>query len=311
MLAVERSRSWASGSRTAGSATEAMSKVRVLNGRIGAAIVDIGLPDRRGDALRRRAARDVSRACRSWSRAAIRRPACARASATIATLGSSASPMMAKAWRPRWVRSGSPRRGRPERAQQAERTEAMNPILWQPSAGTAAATQIAELARARGFAGKDAIRRLRQWSVDHPADFWQAVWELGGIKASRPADAVLLDGDRMPGARWFEGARLNFAENLLRRDDASPALIFAGEDGRRRELSWAGLQTRGARASPPRSRRTASASATGSRAICRTSPRRSSRCSRPRRWARSGRPPRPISASKACSTASARSSPRC
>ena len=46
----------------------------------------------------------------------------------------------------------------------------------------------------------------------------------------------------MPGARWFEGARLNFAENLLRRDDSHPALIFAGEDGRRRELSWAELQ---------------------------------------------------------------------
>ena len=54
---------------------------------------------------------------------------------------------------------------------------------------------------------------------------------------------MLTGGDKMPGARWFEGARLNFAENLLRRDDASPALIFAGEDGRRRELSWAGLQT--------------------------------------------------------------------
>jgi acetoacetyl-CoA synthetase len=118
----------------------------------------------------------------------------------------------------------------------------MNRILWQPWPEAAAATQIATLARAKGFAGADAIEHLRQWSVEQPADFWQAVWELGGVKASRPADRVLVDGDKMPGARWFEGAQLNFAENLLRRDDASPALIFTGEDGRRRELSWAGLQ---------------------------------------------------------------------
>ncbi len=119
----------------------------------------------------------------------------------------------------------------------------MNRSLWQPTADAAAATQIAGLARARGFAGADAIELLRRWSVDQPAAFWQAVWELGGVKASRSADRVLTDADKMPGARWFEGARLNFAENLLRRDDASPALLFTGEDGRRRELSWALLQS--------------------------------------------------------------------
>ncbi len=119
----------------------------------------------------------------------------------------------------------------------------MDRILWQPTVKAAAATQIAGLARARGFEGADAIERLRRWSVDQSAAFWQAVWQLGGVKASRAADAVLVGGDQMPGARWFEGARLNFAENLLRRDDASPALIFTGEDGRRRELSWAELQS--------------------------------------------------------------------
>ena len=118
----------------------------------------------------------------------------------------------------------------------------MNPILWQPSPERAAGTQIMALARKQGFDGPDAIRRLWQWSVDEPAAFWQEVWDLGGVKASRAADAVLVDGDRMPGARWFEGARLNFAENLLRRDDDTPALVFIGEDGGRRELSWRRLQ---------------------------------------------------------------------
>jgi acetoacetyl-CoA synthetase len=120
---------------------------------------------------------------------------------------------------------------------------ASNRILWQPTAEAAAATQIATLARARGFEGQDAVARLWQWSIEHPAEFWQDVWQLGGVKASRSADRALVDGEKMPGARWFEGARLNFAENLLRRHDASPALIFVGEDGRRRELSWAGLRT--------------------------------------------------------------------
>jgi acetoacetyl-CoA synthetase len=118
----------------------------------------------------------------------------------------------------------------------------VNRILWQPRAEEAAATQMAGLARAQGFDGEDAIERLRQWSVENPSHFWQEVWDLGAVRASRTADSALNDGDRMLGARWFEGARLNFAENLLRRDDDSPALIFVGEDGSRRELSWRRLQ---------------------------------------------------------------------
>ena len=123
-----------------------------------------------------------------------------------------------------------------------------------------------------GIRRAGAVDRLWRWSVDHPEAFWRRVWELGGVKASRPADAVLVDGDRMPGPEWFPGARLNFAENLLRRDDATPALIFGGEDGGRRELSWAELRAE-VRHLAARSRRTAWASATGSPAICRTSPR--------------------------------------
>ncbi|HEX6016042.1 MAG TPA: AMP-binding protein, partial [Geminicoccaceae bacterium] len=118
----------------------------------------------------------------------------------------------------------------------------MNEILWRPTPERAAATQIMALAREQGFDGPGAVDRLWRWSVDHPEAFWRRVWELGGVKASRPADAVLRRGDRMPGAEWFPGARLNFAENLLRRDDATPALIFGGEDGERRELSWSDLR---------------------------------------------------------------------
>jgi acetoacetyl-CoA synthetase len=118
----------------------------------------------------------------------------------------------------------------------------MSEILWQPTPERVAATQVMALAREQGFDGADAIKRLWRWSIDHPEAFWQRVWDLGGVKVSRPADAVLRHGDRMPGAEWFPGARLNFAENLLRRDDRAPALIFGGEDGGRRELSWADLK---------------------------------------------------------------------
>ena len=66
---------------------------------------------------------------------------------------------------------------------------------------------------------------------DRDLDFWAAMWEFGGIQASRTYDAVLDDVHHFPGAKWFEGARLNFAENLLRYRDDRPALIFRGRHG--------------------------------------------------------------------------------
>src|SRR2546426_687588 len=83
---------------------------------------------------------------------------------------------------------------------------------------------------------------LRSWSVKQPEPFWSAVWRFCDIRAARPADRVLVDRDKMPGARWFDGAQLNFAENLLRSDDDTPALIARDERGRRRELSWRQLR---------------------------------------------------------------------
>ena len=68
--------------------------------------------------------------------------------------------------------------------------------------------------------------------------------KLRAIEARGPA---LEDGDRMPGARWFPGARLNFAENLLRGPDADPAIVFRSENGGRRELAWRELRAEVAR----------------------------------------------------------------
>jgi acetoacetyl-CoA synthetase len=83
--------------------------------------------------------------------------------------------------------------------------------------------------------------QLHQWSVENIADFWESWWHYAGIKASSPYNRVLDDAAKMPGAKWFEGARLNFAENLLRYRDDRTALVFYGEDRIRRKLSYAQL----------------------------------------------------------------------
>jgi acetoacetyl-CoA synthetase len=82
---------------------------------------------------------------------------------------------------------------------------------------------------------------LYQWSVEEPEAFWPAVWTFCDIRASRLWDRVLSGGNTMPGAKWFPGARLNFAENLLRRNDEKPAIVFQGEARIRKQLNYAEL----------------------------------------------------------------------
>ncbi len=116
--------------------------------------------------------------------------------------------------------------------------------LWQP---TAAAIAASNLQRFRNFinqrqgAALADYPALYQWSVEQIEDFWAGLWDFCEIRASRRWDRVLQDGNRMPGARWFAGSRLNFAENLLRRRDAADALVFRGEDGISRRISFAEL----------------------------------------------------------------------
>ncbi len=82
---------------------------------------------------------------------------------------------------------------------------------------------------------------LYHWSIDAIADFWAALWDFVGVRASRPCDEVVDDLRKMPGARWFSGAELNFAENLLRYQDDRMALIFKGEGQALRQITYAGL----------------------------------------------------------------------
>jgi acetoacetyl-CoA synthetase len=87
----------------------------------------------------------------------------------------------------------------------------------------------------------DSYGQLYDWSVEHIPDFWASMWEFGGIKASRPYAEVVDDLKRFPGAKWFGGARLNFAENLLKCRDSRTALVFRGETQRSRRMTYAEL----------------------------------------------------------------------
>ena len=75
----------------------------------------------------------------------------------------------------------------------------------------------------------DSYDELYDWSIENIPDFWAAMWEFAPIKASRQYDEVIDDITKFPGAKWFSGARLNFAENLLRHKDDQIAFIFKGE----------------------------------------------------------------------------------
>ena len=76
----------------------------------------------------------------------------------------------------------------------------------------------------------DGYDGLYDWSIADIPAFWEAVWRFVGIKHSVPYTSV-LENPRMPGATWFKGARLNFAENLLRYRDDRPALVSIKEGG--------------------------------------------------------------------------------
>ncbi len=91
---------------------------------------------------------------------------------------------------------------------------------------------------------------LWQWSVDDLPAFWQSIWDYFDIQSPTPA-AQVLDAERMPGAKWFNGAQVNYAQQVLRHADAlhaagHPAIVFADEPllaaGQLRELSWPALR---------------------------------------------------------------------
>jgi acetoacetyl-CoA synthetase len=116
--------------------------------------------------------------------------------------------------------------------------------LWVPSAGRIASANLtAFISRIRQDwdASIPDYAALYAFSVARPEAFWRTMWEFGGVRGVMGERAV-EHLDAMPGARFFPDARLNFAENLLRRDGDDPALIFTSEAGFRWTVTWAELR---------------------------------------------------------------------
>ncbi|TMG81431.1 MAG: acetoacetate--CoA ligase, partial [Betaproteobacteria bacterium] len=109
----------------------------------------------------------------------------------------------------------------------------MSPI-WTPSPERVAQTAMARFMRE---AGKSDYAALHQWSVEQAPEFWNRVWDFCGVIGEKGGE-TLVDGERMPGARWFPNARLNFAQNLLRRRDGAEAIVFWGEDRIKRRMTY-------------------------------------------------------------------------
>ncbi len=113
--------------------------------------------------------------------------------------------------------------------------------LWEPSEKRMEESRMQTfmrwVAKREGLEFKDYFD-LYDWSVAHIERFWEAVWEAAQIRSETPYDKVVEDPSVMPGTRWFPGARLNFAENLLRFRDDKEALVFRGENGTRRVMTY-------------------------------------------------------------------------
>jgi len=116
--------------------------------------------------------------------------------------------------------------------------------LWEPSF---ARKRQANITRFIGLVNEkygleiNSYAQLYNWSIENIPDFWATMWEFGGLKASRKYDEVVDDLRKFPGAKWFSGARLNFAENLLRYRDDHLAFIFKGETQRSARMTYAEL----------------------------------------------------------------------
>ncbi len=123
-------------------------------------------------------------------------------------------------------------------------------VLWTPPADVWETTEIGRyvtwLERERGLAF-GSYDELQRWSVDDLAGFWASIWDFGGVKAHAPYGSVLA-GDAMPGAVWFPGARLNFAEHLIGDDGDAVAIVAYSQTRERAELSFADLREQIARA---------------------------------------------------------------
>ncbi|MEF8824014.1 MAG: acetoacetate--CoA ligase [Desulfohalobiaceae bacterium] len=126
----------------------------------------------------------------------------------------------------------------------------MSQLLWQPSRermNQANMTRFMKYVNERYGHELSEYPQLYEWSVQNIPDFWAAIWDYMDLIHSRGYDQVVDDPRKMPWAAWFSGARLNFAENLLRYRDDELAIVFWGENSQPRRLTFSQLYSEVAR----------------------------------------------------------------
>jgi len=121
----------------------------------------------------------------------------------------------------------------------------MEKPLWTPDGDAVRGCNLAkfiEFARSEGNREVEDWASLYAFSIDQPERFWPALWSFCGVRGEMGEPPYLIDGDKMPGAKFFPNASLNFAENLLEAEGAGEALVFWGEDKVKRAMSRAELK---------------------------------------------------------------------
>lgn len=117
--------------------------------------------------------------------------------------------------------------------------------LWEPAAGRVGDSNLSEymgwLSRNKGL-DFDNYAELWKWSTDEIEAFWQSIWDFYKVKSYSPYESVLSD-HKMPGAQWFKGSTLNYAEHIfLQANEQHPALIFKSQNHAPEKISWSELK---------------------------------------------------------------------
>ena len=120
----------------------------------------------------------------------------------------------------------------------------MSKLLWKPSEDrikNSTMTQYKEYINRKHRLKCKTYGELYDWSINNISDFWATVWDFVGIRASKAYDTIVDDPQKIQGAKWFVGSKLNFAENLLRYRDDHVAFIFKGESFKTTTVTYAEL----------------------------------------------------------------------
>ena len=117
-------------------------------------------------------------------------------------------------------------------------------ILWQPSEDQIQQTNLTaylKTVQAQSGLTLDSYNELHRWSIENPSSFWNSIWEYCDITAEKKGETIFESGERFIDAKFFPQARINFTENLLRKNDETDAIVFLSESGYSSRLSWSEL----------------------------------------------------------------------